>query len=232
MPWPATNSNFRIAGRRHVYRRWAKFLLSYRRAWDARSFGDGRMRAGRIKPGARARATATGPAAAQHPGPAVLTIGYEGAALPDFISSLRAAGVSRLIDVRELPISRRRGFSKSALSAALAGAGIGYEHDRALGAPREIRHRLREDGDLPRYFADFREYLATQATHLRELARGFSEPVALLCYERNPAECHRSVVADAIARHIRCPVQHLTVSSHGAERSAPRPSPRQGLPAG
>jgi uncharacterized protein (DUF488 family) len=90
------------------------------------------------------------------------TIGYERASLPAFLATLKAAGVTLLLDVRELPISRRKGFSKTPLSQALSRIGIDYQHERALGAPRRVRHRLREDGDLKRYFADFREYLATQ----------------------------------------------------------------------
>jgi hypothetical protein len=96
--------------------------------------------------------------------------------------------------VRELPISRRKGFSKPPSSQALSKAGIDYQHERALGAPRQIRHRLGEDGDLKRYFADFREYLATQRTLLDELARRLSGCVALLCFgrsfERSATECH------------------------------------------
>jgi uncharacterized protein (DUF488 family) len=124
----------------------------------------------------------------------ILTIGYEGASL----------------DVRELPNSRRRGFSKSALSAALREAGIEYSHERALGSPREMRRRLRKEGDLERFFGDFCNYLATQQTLLDAVARSAGS-LALLCYERNPAECHRSVVAAALARRAKCPVRHLMV---------------------
>lgn len=161
----------------------------------------------------------------------LLTIGYEGASLTEFLATLKAAHVKLLLDVRELPLSRRKGFSKCALAAALASAGITYQHDRALGAPRHIRHRLREDGDLPRYFADFREYLATQAAHLSSLARAIAEPVALLCYERNPAECHRSVVASALAKRLGCKVEHLQVAAHGATYPRPGADSRQGLSA-
>ena len=163
----------------------------------------------------------------------ILTIGYEGVSLADFLATLKAAGVRQLLDIRELPISRRKGFSKSALSTALAEAGIGYAHERALGSPRELRYRLREDGDLPRFFSDFREYLATQRTLLDTLARTVTGAVALLCYERNPAECHRSVVATALARRAQSTVQHLTVPLHGHQQAPhdTRPHPRQSLSA-
>ncbi len=161
----------------------------------------------------------------------ILTIGYEGSTPEQFLDTLRRTGVSLLLDVRELPISRRRGFAKTALSMALEDAGIDYEHDRALGAPREIRHRLREDGDLRRYFADFREYLATRKGHLDELSARLSGAVALMCFERNPAECHRSVVASALARRLGCEVEHLEVARHGKAPIRPGTHPRQGVPA-
>ncbi|MGA2191705.1 MAG: DUF488 domain-containing protein [Steroidobacteraceae bacterium] len=164
----------------------------------------------------------------------ILTIGYEGASLADFLATLKTAGVQLLLDIRELPISRRKGFSKSALSAALIETGIEYSHERALGSPREIRYRLREDGDLARFFSDFREYLATQRTLLDTLARTTTGAVALLCYERNHAECHRSVVADALARRAQSTVRHLTVPHPDGYQQKPHPSrphPRQSLPA-
>jgi uncharacterized protein (DUF488 family) len=158
------------------------------------------------------------------------TIGYEGVSLDAFIATLKAAKVTLLLDVRELPISRRRGFSKTALSEALSRAGIAYQHERALGAPREVRHRLREDGDLGRYFVDFREYLASQRQLLDELAGSLSGRVTLLCYERNPQQCHRSVVVNALARRAKLGFSHLSVP-HDAERTPARPHPRQSLSA-
>ena len=137
------------------------------------------------------------------------TGGYEQVSLADFLDTLKAAGVTPLLDVRELPVSRRRGFSQGSLSRALSKAGTDYRHERALGAPRPIRHRLREDGDLKRYFADFRAYLKTQDKLLDDLAGTLGGCVALLCFERNPTECRGSVVAAALARRTRHAVEHL-----------------------
>jgi uncharacterized protein (DUF488 family) len=159
------------------------------------------------------------------------TIGYEGASLPAFLATLKAARITLLLDIRELPISRRKGFSKTPLSQALSAAGIRYQHERALGAPRQLRHRLREDRDLTRYFIDFREYLTTQRALLDELARSLTGAVALLCYERNPAECHRSVVVAALARRLKMDFRHLTVGDAQQAPKDPRTHPRQGLPA-
>ncbi len=136
-----------------------------------------------------------------------------------------------LLDIRELPISRRKGFSKTPLSQALTAAGIHYQHERALGAPRAVRHRLREDKDFRRYFNGFREYLATQEMLLDQLARTLTGRVALLCFERNPAECHRSVVVAAIARRLKMDFRHLTAGDAQLPPKDPHTHPRQTLPA-
>lgn len=165
--------------------------------------------------------------------PLLATIGYEGVNLPVFLATLKGAGVTLLLDVRELAISRRKGFSKSSLSQALSSVGIDYQHERALGAPRHVRHRLREDGDFKRYFAEFREYLATQDALLDELARTLRGRIALLCFERNPDECHRSVVVAALAKRLNTGFVHLSVSPEDAQKrqTRPRAHPRQGVSA-
>jgi uncharacterized protein (DUF488 family) len=137
------------------------------------------------------------------------TIGYEGATLEAFVHTLREAGTKLVLDVRELPSSRRKGFSKTALSKALEAEGIGYRHERALGTPREMRHRYREHGDRERYFAQFRKYLATHEALLDQIAAGLTGSEALMCYERNPAECHRSIVAEALAARSGAAIAHL-----------------------
>lgn len=161
----------------------------------------------------------------------VMTIGYEGAALEDFLLTLKRAQVTLLLDVREIALSRRKGFSKTALSEALAATGIRYRHERTLGSPKEVRNQLRADGNYQRYFRDFREYLATQRTLLDSLAEELSGGVALLCYERNAAECHRSVVAQALATRAKTSVRHLEVAHHGPTRSAARADSRRGVSA-
>jgi len=98
------------------------------------------------------------------------TIGYEGVDLEDFLSMLRSMGVNMLLDVRELPISRRKGFSKTALSEALGGAGIAYRHERDLGSPRDVRHRLRESGNMKAFLAEYEAHLARQIELLDKLA--------------------------------------------------------------
>lgn len=163
----------------------------------------------------------------------VVTIGYEGAELRDFLATLAQAGVRLLLDVREIPLSRRKGYSKRALSDALATAGIAYQHERALGSPKAVRHQLRADGDFRRYFRAFDAHLATQSALLDALAAQLPGPVALMCFERDWRECHRSVVAAALAERRNASVQHLEVTPDAAQqrRAHARADSRQGLPA-
>jgi uncharacterized protein (DUF488 family) len=139
------------------------------------------------------------------------TIGYEGVGVTDFLATLTAAGVTTLLDVREIAGSRRKGFAKTPLREHLAEAGIHYRHEPALGSPREIRHRLREDGNLDQFFRDFDKHLATQQPLLKQLARDLSGHIALMCYERDYRQCHRASVARELGRLTGLEPQHLEV---------------------
>lgn len=165
----------------------------------------------------------------------LFTIGYEGAQLADFIRSLISSGVDTLVDVRELPLSRRKGFSKTSLAAALKEHGICYVHNRWLGAPKPIRNRLRETGDYVTYFRQFNAYLETQSAVLEKLAKDYAESaVVLMCFEKDPSECHRSAVARELARIVAAEPVHLQVqggSRRGSIPKAPRLHSGQGVPA-
>jgi uncharacterized protein (DUF488 family) len=130
----------------------------------------------------------------------IWTIGYEKARVDDVTGSLTAAGVQVLADIRYLPLSRRPGFSKSALAAAAGEAGIAYRHMKHLGTPAEGRAAARR-GDhaaLARIYAgqlQLPEAMAAMA-ELRALAG--DKRVALLCYEREACECHRSLLIEAL----------------------------------
>jgi uncharacterized protein (DUF488 family) len=131
----------------------------------------------------------------------IFTIGYENATMSDFLSALQKAGVERVIDVRAVPNSRRPGFSKTPLRNALAEAGIEYVHLRALGTPADGRAAARagRHADLKRIYAgqlELPEAIA-QGAQMIDLAR--EKPSALLCYERDPVGCHRSLLIEAVA---------------------------------
>lgn len=162
----------------------------------------------------------------------LFTIGYEGASLAEFLHRLNTAGVSVLVDVRELPLSRRRGFSKSQLAEQLERHGIQYVHKRELGAPREIRHELRATGDYRAYFQRFNAYLRTQRAALERLVDECVGAVVLMCFERDPKECHRSAVARELGKLAAVEPVHLDVEeAYGDLREAQGLRARQGLPA-
>ena len=127
----------------------------------------------------------------------------------DFLAALTSAGVELVIDVRALPLSRRPGFSKSPLRAALAEAGIGYVHLRALGTPAAGREAARKGrhAELERIYAGQLELPEAMAQGAQMLELAAEKPSALLCYEREPAGCHRSLLLKAVAPGAR--VVHL-----------------------
>jgi uncharacterized protein (DUF488 family) len=131
----------------------------------------------------------------------IFTIGYEGATVAEFISVLRNAGVERVIDVRALPNSRRPGFSKTPLRNALSEAGIDYVHLRTLGTPAEGRSAARAGRieDLERIYAGQLELPEAMAEGAQMVELAKEKPSALLCYEREPSGCHRSLLLRAVA---------------------------------
>lgn len=131
----------------------------------------------------------------------VFTIGYEQTTVAELIAALQAARVERVVDVRAVAASRRPGFSKTALGGALQEAGIAYEHLRALGTPKEGRDAAKrgDQATLERVYASQLELPEAQAAAAILLDRIDDQPTALLCYEREPADCHRSMLVAAIA---------------------------------
>lgn len=132
----------------------------------------------------------------------IFTIGYEGSTVSDFIAALKAVGVYRVIDVRALPLSRRPGFSKSPLRASLDEAGIEYVHLKALGTPADGRAAARagRQAELERIYAGQLELPEAIAQSAQMLELAAEKPSALMCMERDPAQCHRTLLLKAIAR--------------------------------
>jgi uncharacterized protein (DUF488 family) len=143
--------------------------------------------------------------------PILYTTGYEQhATAHDLIASLRTVGIDRLVDVRELPLSRRRGFSKTALAGALADDGIAYEHVRALGNPyRELYRSGRRASGAARYRKRLRNGSRQAVTGLATSLKATT--TCILCVEAAHETCHRIELAAALEAELpRLRVVHLT----------------------
>jgi uncharacterized protein (DUF488 family) len=122
--------------------------------------------------------------------PDLIGVGYQGRTADELLAHLLALGVTRLVDVRLNPISRKPGLSKTALARALADAGIAYEHRRELGNPKTNRAGFAgSPTELAEAQARYRHILhQPQADDaLNSLAEaGRHERVAVLCFEARP----------------------------------------------
>lgn len=146
--------------------------------------------------------------------PALFTFGYEGLTIDGFVARLKDAGVSMVVDVRELPLSRKKGFSKNSFRERLSSAGIAYEHHAALGCPRSVRDRYKADGDWTEYTRGFLAHLNSVQTEVQALAcLAKTQRACLVCFEADFQACHRTLVARA-ARRLGAPaVQHITAKA-------------------
>ncbi len=132
------------------------------------------------------------------------TLGYQGRDLAEVLDLLATNRIQRVLDVREYPHSRKRGFSKSALSSALGEWGIQYIHLRPLGTPPEMRRAYRAHGDWEAFAKAYTQRLLTDETALQGLEDAIAlvnrYTCCLLCFEADPNSCHRSIVAREIGR--------------------------------
>jgi uncharacterized protein (DUF488 family) len=144
--------------------------------------------------------------------PPLFTIGYEKAKPDAVLAELTRAKVKLLIDVRAVAASRRPGFSKRQLAAALDEQGIAYLHLQKLGTPTEGREAAR-GGDLKTLWRIYAKHLKTEGAKA-EMAELIAlveagKPVCLLCYERDPAHCHRSKIAEIVTERTGARVTDL-----------------------
>ena len=134
------------------------------------------------------------------------TIGYAGRSVDEFLSLLRSAGVDRVVDVRALPLSRRKGFSKTPLGEALTRHDIEYVNVRSAGNPyRDAKH------DVVRCLTLYAGYLDRRPGVIEEVEAAIKgRRAALLCFEAHAGECHRSVITERLhARNPRREIRHL-----------------------
>jgi uncharacterized protein (DUF488 family) len=127
----------------------------------------------------------------------VYGIGYEGLTLDQIVSRVAGAGIETLVDVRMTPSSRRPGFSKRPLAAALQEKGIAYVHEPDLGNPPENRATFRTNDPTPGRLGMRRRLENGSGPALQRLVdRTKNETVAILCVERFEENCHRQVILE------------------------------------
>ena len=142
----------------------------------------------------------------------LFTIGYQQAKPDAVLSELKRAKVDLLVDTRAVAASRRPGFSKRQLAASLDEAGIAYIHLQKLGTPSQGRQAARA-GDLDTLWRIYAKHIKTAEAQdaLGELLALIKsgKRVCLLCYERDPNECHRSRIAALVKKRTRVKVDDL-----------------------
>lgn len=135
----------------------------------------------------------------------VYTIGYEGYTIENFIKKLKASNIQQLIDVREIALSRKNGFSRSALKSELNKVGIRYEHLKDLGSPKNIRNQLKSsnltDEDYKKFFQEYKKHINDEdvlknISIIEGLAR--RKKSVIMCFERDYKICHRSIIAEKL----------------------------------
>jgi len=131
----------------------------------------------------------------------VFTTGYEGKDIDEFLKHLLRHNIKRVVDVREIPLSRKKGFSKTILGQKLAERDIDYVHIRTLGSPRHLRKKVYKDKDFDYFFEKYENHLEKCKKELEELYELVTQELScLLCFENNPSSCHRSSVANRVSR--------------------------------
>ena len=142
----------------------------------------------------------------------IYSLGYQLRSVEEFVETLSDARVGVVIDVREVPWSRKRGFSKTALQEALSASGIAYEHARFAGNPKELRRAAASHEDC---LVSYAAYLDDRPDVIAELEALISdhldggESVCLVCYERHPHDCHRSILIGRLQTVREVEVIHL-----------------------
>ena len=126
--------------------------------------------------------------------PDFYTIGYSGRSINDFINTLKNASIATVVDIRFAPVSRfKPEFSKNNLKRSLENNEINYLHKPDWGVPRDIRafsigKRTREDIWVW-YDANILPNVVKR--NLDEFFNSMEHPIALMCVEYDPTECHR-----------------------------------------
>jgi hypothetical protein len=130
-------------------------------------------------------------------------VGYEGKTAPDFIKVLKDNNIELVVDVRAMPLSRKKGFSKGVLAETIKQSGIGYKHTPALGAPKEIREKLHKNWDYKTFFKEYKDHVKDsgrldELNEVEKMAKGCR--LAIMCFEKEHERCHRQVLIEMLIK--------------------------------
>lgn len=141
----------------------------------------------------------------------LFTIGFEKRKIEDFIGILLKNGIEIMVDIRAVPHSRNRDYAKKNLEATLNDSGIKYLLISELGGPADLRKKVRADGDYEYFFEKYEKILEEKTEFLNEISDLVrKKTICLLCYESDPAQCHRSSVANRLAKKNKSiKIEHL-----------------------
>jgi len=132
----------------------------------------------------------------------IYTIGYEGLSQKAFLAWLHRYDIDMIADVRHLPLSRKKGFSKNSLNEFLTQNNIEYLSFRELGAPKEMRSELLDSGNYKNFFKKYKNNLSKKVDQINQLCKilNSGKKIALLCFEHDAQKCHRKILADEIKK--------------------------------
>ncbi len=140
--------------------------------------------------------------------PLILSIGYEKRKTDSFLDTLKENNIQAVVDVRQSAFSRRLDFRKYKLISLLDDSGIEYFHLRSAGNP----HR-KTSNDLNECLKLYYDYISDEPTLINEITlelNRITNPyprIAMLCYERCPSECHRTILINVLtANNFECSV--------------------------
>lgn len=141
------------------------------------------------------------------------TIGYEGLSIEEFFERLNRNKIDYLIDVRKVPFSHKMGFSKAKLAHLCEGQKIIYKHFPELGIPSNMRTDLSTQEDYNTLFDEYKESILPENEGLLQKLASMirkGRRIALVCFEANPMQCHRRIVADRLSEIAEQSYTNLT----------------------
>ena len=130
----------------------------------------------------------------------IYTIGYEGMDQKLFMAYLKRFNISYIADVRHRPLSRKKGFSMTAMAEMLNLNDIEYKNFKELGTSKEMRDKLHSTSDYRSFFIEYKKTIKEHTAQIDEILKIVNQGhnVALLCFEKEADKCHRKVVAEEI----------------------------------